>query len=238
LSNEIGAIMTTQITKHSIEVKNISKEFNQAGKKILLFSESSYSFQQGQTYAVTGVSGTGKSTLLNILAGIEKPTSGKVFYDEHDSHGFSGEKLRLHLQRHVGIVFQYPYLLNELNVIENIAIKGRIAGLTAQAAQQEARELLKQVGLEHKELAAPAALSGGEQQRVAVARALMMRPPFIIADEPTAHLDEDNKKVVCDLLLSCAHTFGSAVIISSHDPEIIKKMEHKLNIHQGKICHV
>ena len=159
-------------------------------------------------------------------------------YDGQDSHRFPPEKLRLHLQHHVGIVFQYPYLLNELNVLENIAIKGRIAGLAAQAAEVQARELLKQVGLSHKESDAPAALSGGEQQRVAVARALMMRPPFIIADEPTAHLDEDNKKLVCDLLLSCAHVFGSAVIISSHDPEIIQKMQHKIVIHQGKICHV
>ena len=230
--------MTQQNAKHSIELQNISKEFNQAGKIIPLFSDSSYSFQQGQTYAVTGVSGTGKSTLLNILAGIEKPTSGSVLYDGQDSHRFPPEALRVHLQRHVGIIFQYPYLLNELNVLENVAIKGRIAGLAADAADLHARELLKQVGLEHKADVAPAALSGGEQQRVAIARALMMRPPFIIADEPTAHLDEDNKKMVCDLLLGCAELFGSAVIISSHDPEIIQKMEHKLIIHQGKICHV
>lgn len=223
---------------HSIELDNISKEFNQAGKIIPLFADSSYTFQQGQTYAVTGVSGTGKSTLLNIIAGIEKQTAGMVLYDGQDSHRFPPEQLRLHLQRHVGIVFQYPYLLNELTVIENISIKGRIAGLPADAAHLQARELLKQVGLEDKAETSPAALSGGEQQRVAIARALMMRPPFIIADEPTAHLDEDNKKMVCDLLVSCTETSGSAVIISSHDPEIIQKMEHKLIIHQGKICHV
>lgn len=226
------------MNKHSIELKNISKEFNQAGVIVTLFAESSHTFVQGQTYAVTGVSGTGKSTLLNIIAGIEKPTSGTVLYDGKDSHRFPPEALRVHLQRHVGIIFQYPYLLNELNVLENIEIKGRIAGLAFDAAHFQARELLKKVGLEHKELAQPASLSGGEQQRVAVARALMMRPPFIIADEPTAHLDENNKKIVCDLLLSCAEIFDCAVIMSSHDPEIIKKMQHKLDIHQGRICHV
>lgn len=228
--------MTKHSIKHTIELKNISKEFHQAGKKITLFTDSSALFEQGQTYAITGVSGTGKSTLLNIIAGIETPTAGQVLYDGKNLHLESPENLRIHLQKHVGIIFQYAYLLNELSVIENIEIKGRIAGLSHEDALQQARELLNQVGLSHKEHAHPAALSGGEQQRVAIARALMGRPPFIIADEPTAHLDEQNKQNICELLLSCAQQFGSAVIISSHDPEIINKMQNKLEIHQEKLC--
>lgn len=222
--------------KHSIELKDVSKEFFQAGKRILLFAGSSYNFQQGKTYAVTGVSGTGKSTLLNILAGIERPTSGAVFYDGVDGASFSQQKLRKNLQRQVGIVFQYAYLINEISVLENVSIKGRIAGLSHTQATEQARSLLNQVGLTSKEGAMPAQLSGGEQQRVALARALMMRPPFIIADEPTAHLDEQNKKIIIDLLLSCSHLFGCAVIISSHDPEVVQQMEYKLIIQQGILC--
>lgn len=225
------------MVKHTIELKNITKEFNQAGKLVTLFCGSTYFFEQGQTYAITGVSGTGKSTLLNIIAGIEKPTSGVVLYDHQDSHRFPPQALRLHLQHHVGIVFQYPYLLNELSVLENISLKGRIAGLSATVAQQQALELLEKVGLASKARAHAAALSGGEQQRVAIARALMLKPPFILADEPTAHLDSENKKLVCDLLLSCARLYGSAVIVCSHDPEIIKRMQHAITIHQGTICH-
>jgi ABC-type lipoprotein export system ATPase subunit len=223
--------------KQSIILKNVSKEFFQAGKKIVLFTDGSYVFEQGQTYALTGVSGTGKSTLLNIIAGIEKPSSGAVLYDLEDIAALPEEKSRAYLQKHVGIIFQYAYLLNELSVLENVAIKGRIAGLTQELALQQARELLNQVGLSSKADAMPAMLSGGEQQRVAIARALMLRPAFILADEPTAHLDEENKKIVVDLLLTCSALFGSALIVSSHDPFVVAKMQHKLTIHQGKLSH-
>lgn len=223
--------------KNHIELKQISKEFYQADKKFTLFTDVSYTFTQGQSYALTGVSGTGKSTLLHILAGIEKPTSGTVLYDAVSYVTLSAEKQRNHLNKHLGIMFQYAYLINELSVSENVALKARIAGISSELATQQADELLNQVGLFHKADALPATLSGGEQQRVALARALMLRPPFIVADEPTAHLDEDNKKIVIELLLKCSTLFGSALIISSHDPFIVEKMQHKLTIHQGKLCH-
>lgn len=221
----------------NIELKNISKEFYQGDNRVLLFTDGSYIFMQGETYALTGISGTGKSTLLNIVAGIERPTSGEVMYDGVNIALQAPELLRAYLQRHIGIIFQYAYLLNELSVLENVSLKGLIAGLSPELATQQARELLNQVGLSSKADAVPAQLSGGEQQRVAIARALMMRPAFILADEPTAHLDEENKKGVIELLLRCSQLFGSALVISSHDPYIVEKMHYKLTIHQGKLCH-
>ncbi len=223
--------------KNHIELKQISKEFYQADKKLTLFTDVSYTFTQGQTYALTGVSGTGKSTLLHIIAGIEKPTSGAIQYDGVSYATFSAERQRNHLNRRLGIIFQYAYLINELSVSENVALKARIAGISYALATQQAHELLNQVGLLHKADAMPATLSGGEQQRVALARALMLRPPFIVADEPTAHLDEDNKKRVIELLIDCSTLFGSGLIISSHDSFIVEKMQHKLMIHKGKLCH-
>jgi lipoprotein-releasing system ATP-binding protein len=222
--------------KHVIELTNISKEFYQADERTILFADSSYTFTQGETYGIVGTSGTGKSTLLNIIAGIEKPTSGKVTYDGIDIAHISAEKMRLYLQNYFGIIFQYAYLLNELTVLENVEIKGLIAGLSSESARKQASELLDRVGLSHKMHAQPAALSGGEQQRVALARALMLRPPFIIADEPTAHLDEETKRVIGELLIFCQETFGCALIISSHDSFITGKMKHIVRIHQGTLC--
>ncbi len=223
---------------HTIELSNIVKDFQQADKLISLFRGCSYTFKQGQTYAITGVSGTGKSTLLHIIAGIEKPTSGTVLYDGHAIHKDTNTRLSSYVRDKIGIIFQYAYLINTLNVVENVEIKALIAGLSLTEARRQAEELLSLVGLIDKRYTAAAALSGGEQQRVAIARALMLRPPFIVADELTAHLDSENKKSIIDLLISRANLFGCGVIMSSHDPEAIQKMRHQLTIHQGLLCHV
>lgn len=220
----------------SIILQHISQDFYQAGKKITLFKDVNYTFEQAKTYAITGVSGTGKSTLLHIISGLEKPTAGAVLFNEKNINLLSTDSWRAHMQQDIGLMLQYPYLINELTVLENVALKGRIAGLSEHDAQAQAQELLHQVGLAAFAASYPAQLSGGEQQRVALARALMGNPPFIIADEPTAHLDEHHKKAVAELLLACARKHGCGVIISSHDPAIIALMQTKLTIHDGALC--
>ena len=216
-----------------IRLVNIKKHFGQAHTRVDVLKGITVEFKAGKTYALTGVSGTGKSTLMHIIAGLEKPSSGHIFFNDQDITHFTAEQHRQFLHGSVGLVFQSPYLIGELTVLENVILKGFIGAGDGATCKKKGLELLERVGLAHKAHSAPATLSGGEQQRVALARALFERPLFVLADEPTAHLDEGSRASIIKLLLELHHTQGMGLIVSSHDTFVAQAMDVIFEIHDG-----
>lgn len=211
----------------------VSKSFaTQTGKLSVLKGVSS-SFEQGKSYAITGASGTGKSTLLHILAGLTEPNEGAVYVDECNISLFGQAERERFLNRTMGLLFQVPYLIKELTVLENVMMKGLIIGQSAEACTQEALALLEIMGLQDKASERPPVLSGGQQQRVALARALFGKPAFLLADEPTGDLDPHTGKTIIDLLLQCQATWGMGIIVSTHDVYVAQSMQEIYELKGG-----
>ena len=216
---------------HSINVVNVTKKFTQGGKSIEVLRGIDATFKQGSTYAITGVSGSGKSTLLQLLGGLDKPTSGEVFFDQQPLSRMHNKTSYLNTK--LGFVFQFHYLIKELSVVENVMLAGLIRGDSRSEAQVRALELLELVGVAEKADMFPMKLSGGELQRVAIARALFNRPAFLVADEPTASLDSGNAELIIALFLRFQREWGMGLIICTHDDAVYTQMETVLHLHQG-----
>jgi ABC-type lipoprotein export system ATPase subunit len=211
-----------------LSLNQVTKHFVQAEQKITVLENSSYNFLAGQSYAISGASGSGKSTVMHMLAGLEQSTTGTINFN----HQVITPVI---LQTKLGLVFQAPNLMHDLNVWENIALKGLILGVSFTVAKQRALELLQQVGLEHKAYAKPTQLSGGEQQRVAIARALYAQPVFLLADEPTGNLDLETGRKIIDLLISLQQEQQMGLIICTHDSYVLEKLEYKLQLSHAKL---
>jgi ABC-type lipoprotein export system ATPase subunit len=212
---------------------NLTKQFTQGSTTIDVLKNISISFAQGSTYAITGTSGSGKSTLLHLLAGIDTPTHGTVAYNSTPISSFSETERSHFLNKTVGLIFQLPYLIQELSVIENVALKGFINNINRAASLEQAHQLLATVGLADKAYAAPATLSGGQQQRVAIARALFNKPAFLLADEPTGNLDEKTGASIIDFINECQQKWHMGLIISTHDQYVAQKMKQAYHLHNG-----
>lgn len=222
-------------TPFTLEIHNVYKSFVDNKKIHPVINGISAQFEQGTSYAIVGVSGSGKSTLLHLLGGLDLPTQGQVL-----AGGKNIAKLKQHdknklLNQSIGFIFQFHYLVKELNVIENVMVPGLINGSSFPTAQQRARKLLISVGLEGKQTSQIASLSGGEQQRVAIARALFNKPKFLLADEPTGNLDEENAQQVIDLIINAQRTWEMGVILCSHDAAVYNKMQIKYRLHGGQL---
>lgn len=216
-----------------LRLENVGKAFEHKGVMTPVLQSVTMLFEQGSSYAIMGVSGTGKSTLLHIIAGIDTPSRGQVWLNDHCMSQFSGAKRHRFMSTTFGLIFQQPYLIAELSVLENIALPGLIVGHTRAASNSHARELLQLVGLDDKQDAKVAMLSGGQQQRVALARALYNKPAFLIADEPTGSLDEMTADAMMNLIQSFCTQFGMGVIISTHDPCVANRMDARYRLHNG-----
>ncbi len=205
------------------------------GKSQIVLDAVSCSFEQGTSYAVTGVSGSGKSTLLHILGGLDKPTHGDVFINEKALSSFKAQEKVQFFQSAIGFVFQFHYLLRELTVLENVLMAGVIKGDAWQSSRKKAQELLQTVGLSDKQGAFPHQLSGGEQQRVSLVRALFNDPQFLLADEPTGNLDEAQAVAIVDLLLTYQKERNMGLIICSHDKMVCERMDVVLRLEGGNL---
>jgi len=218
-----------------IVTKGLKKYFKQGEKTLVVLDGINVRFQQGKTYAITGVSGTGKSTLLHLLAGIDEPTAGSIEIDGKDLLSFSPKEKEDFFNQDIGLVFQSSYLISELTVLENVVIPGMIFGKSFSLCSERALYLLKELGVLEKAHSFPRELSGGQQQRVAIARALLNEPKFLLADEPTGNLDIKIGKEIVDLLLECSEKRSMGVIISSHDPYVAQSMGQKFKLENGNL---
>ncbi len=214
-----------------IDAQNINKKFGDLKilKDINLYVEKS------EILAIVGKSGAGKTTLLQIIGSLLKPDSGKVFIDSTDIYSLNDRELSLFRNKYIGFVFQFHNLLPEFTALENIAIPALIAGTTKNEAYKKATELLDYLNLSDRADHKPAQLSGGEQQRVAVARALINNPKVILADEPSGNLDLAHKTDLHKLFFKLRETFGQTFVIVTHDEQLAKISDRILRLTDGKL---
>ncbi len=212
----------------------VSNTLTQA-HKTPIFHSISMQFLQNSSYAITGVSGTGKSTLIHLLAGIEIPDAGAVFCNGVNVNQLQASLRTRFLNQTIGLLFQKPYLIAELSVVENVIIPGLIIGKNNRESLEIARDLLVFLGLEGKLQSRPSSLSGGQQQRVALARALFNKPSFLLADEPTGSLDPKTAKEIVSFLQLCQKKWGMGLIISTHDMHLAESMDYIYEIKDGQL---
>jgi lipoprotein-releasing system ATP-binding protein len=189
----------------------------------------------GETVAIVGPSGAGKSTLLHLLGGLDRPTSGSILLAGRPIEGLPDEEMAGLRNRFVGFVFQFHHLLRDFTALENVMVPQLIAGASRSAAAERARELLEQVGLSERTGHRPAELSGGEQQRVAVARALANEPPLLLADEPSGNLDVSTSERLHDLLFRLVERHGSAFAVVTHNRRLAGRASHTLELAEGRL---
>ena len=224
-----------EIAKNVLALSDVYKSYGHGEKKVNVLRGISAQFEQGHTYAITGVSGSGKSTMLHILGGLDQPSSGMVTINDHNIFKFWESQKNLFHNGTVGFVFQFHYLVKELSVLENIMMMGLIKGERRDFCQKRAMYLLERFKIEHKANAFPTQLSGGQQQRVAMARAMFNKPAFLLADEPTGNLDEETAKHIVTLLFEGQKEWGMGVILCSHDEAVYGQMEIIYRLHDGEL---
>jgi lipoprotein-releasing system ATP-binding protein len=219
-----------------LEVTDVVKEYTGGdGSTLRILDGASFAVARGEMVAIIGESGAGKSTLLQILGGLDRPTSGRVRIAGHDVTTGSDEATAAIRNRSVGFVFQFHHLLRDFSALENVMFPLRIAGRPVAAARVRALELLASVGLAGRAGHRPAALSGGEQQRVAVARALAGDPALVLADEPSGNLDRGNALRLHDLLASLAATHGVGVVVVTHNRGLAARADRVLLLEMGRL---
>lgn len=193
----------------------------------------SFQINKGEMIFLAGHSGAGKSTILKLIAGITKPSKGKVFINRQDLSQFSDNQLG-YMRQNIGIVFQDHKILFDRNVLQNVLLPLRIIGYDMRSAEQRARKAIEKVGLKGKELADPQTLSGGEQQRLCIARAVVHQPSLLIADEPSANLDRAYALDIMELFKTF-HEAGTTVIVSAHDETLMRNYGHRiLRLQEGR----
>ena len=214
-----------------IQVNDIHKSFGD----LEVLKGVNLKVEKGEIVAIVGKSGAGKTTLLQLIGTLDRPTSGKVLIDDTDVFALNDTQLAAFRNRHIGFIFQFHQLLPEFTALENVCIPAMIARQKETDYKPRAEQLLRELGLAERMNHKPNELSGGEKQRVAAARALMMQPTIILADEPTGSLDEKNKKELSDLLLKLRKEYGQTILLVTHDKELAHIADRVIEIIDGKI---
>jgi lipoprotein-releasing system ATP-binding protein len=219
-----------------ITAQGIVKSYPVATGRLTVLNELDLAVERGEMVAIMGASGAGKSTLLHVLGGLDRPDRGEVRVGDHLVTALPDAELVAFRNRHVGFVFQFHHLLPEFSAVENAQMPLRIARVSAADARPRAIELLSRVGLGERLDHRPGMLSGGEQQRVAVARALVMKPTLLLADEPTGDLDEGTAGALHDLLREMHREFGLTAIIATHNPRLAHACDRTLRLAAGRLA--
>ena len=217
--------------------KNISKSFGLANSidRVNVLYDINLTIDFGQTIALKGPSGSGKSTLLNLIAGLEEPTSGEICLSKTNINKLSVNGLASFRNENIGIIFQFFNLINDLTVLENISLPLLLRGINKKIAEQKAMVLIENIGLVDRINYKTNLLSGGESQRIAIARALITEPKIILADEPTGNLDTSNTVNVMKLLLDNCKINNTSLLMVTHDESLLSRFDKVLNLKSGKI---
>jgi len=216
-----------------LEVTGLRKSYTVRDESLVVLREINLSVKLGEMVAVMGVSGVGKSTLLHVIGGLDRSDGGRIAVGETEISSLADSDLVAFRNRHVGFVFQFHHLLPEFSALENVEMPVRIARLPIAEGSRRARELLKQVGLGARISHRPGMLSGGEQQRVAVARSLVMQPALLLADEPTGDLDEKTAESLDVLIHDMHRKYGLTSLIATHNPRLAESCDRVLRLEEG-----
>lgn len=220
--------------KAYIHIEEVTKVFKSGRSQVEVLKGLNYTIERQNSLAIVGASGVGKSTLLYILGALEPPTSGQVIFDGIDLYGQDQKALALLRNRKIGFVFQFHHLLSEFNALENTAMPSLIRGLSRKEAYNQAEKILVRVGLKDRLTHRIGEMSGGEQQRVAVARALVTEPEVLLADEPTGNLDTGTGRRINDLIMELNQEKGLTMIIATHNLELARMMSSQVRLSQGR----
>ena len=221
-------------TEAVIALNNVTREYATRHSVVRALDSASFNINAGEWVAITGPSGSGKSTLVNMLGCLDRPTSGTLKIDGTDVASMSATELDRFRADKIGFIFQQFHLIPYLSAIENVMLAQYFHSMTDES---EARTALEKVGLGARTSHLPSELSGGEQQRVCIARALINNPPILLADEPTGNLDAANQKIVANLLGEL-HRYGHTIVMVTHDPEMAALAQRKIALSHGKVfCH-
>ena len=218
-----------------VELKNVHKVYPMGDERIVALDDVSLRFEQGKIYCLLGVSGSGKSTLLNIIAGLERPTQGEIFFKRHPIHKMNEKKLAIFRQKYIGFIFQSYNLMPTLTALENTTLPLIFRKTSKRVRSQKAMEMLKAVGLGKRYRHKPSQLSGGQQQRVSIARAFVNEPQIVFADEPTGNLDTKTTKEMMDLICGLAKKHNQTLILVTHNLELSVYCDEIIYIRDGKI---
>ena len=218
--------------QHLIEIQNIGKDYQEGESTVQAIKEMSFFIDDGEFVSIMGQSGSGKSTMLSILGGLNHPTRGKILLDTLDIYKLSSEQRADLRSEYIGVIFQSFQLIPYLTVLENVKLPMAITGRKAREQDKMARDVLARVGLANKANRLPDQLSGGEQERVAIARAIVNKPPILLADEPTGSLDSKTADEIMDLLKEL-NSEGQTIIMVTHNPEACKHTSRTIQVKDG-----
>ena len=216
-----------------LKLKKVNLKY-QTGKDIIrVLKDIDLTAKKKETISIVGESGSGKTSLIMLIGGLERATSGKIFFQNHEITKLNEDEVSEIRKKNIGIIFQSFYLIPNYTAVENIALTLELNKF--KNPEREAKHLLERLGLKDRFNNLPGQLSGGEQQRVAIARAIAMKPELILADEPTGNLDTENSSLISDILFNYVKEEGSSLIIVTHDLKLANKAKRKIKIKDGKI---
>lgn len=217
-----------------LRVENLCKQYGKGENKVIALNNVSFKVNKGEFVAIVGASGSGKSTLLHLIGGVDRPTSGKVFIDGKDIYKFNDDELAIFRRRQVGLIYQFYNLIPILDVEENITLPLDLDNRNVN--KQKLNELIKELGLENRKKHLPNELSGGQQQKTSIGRAIITNPAIILADEPTGNLDSKASDEIVALLKKSNKDYKQTIIMITHNMEIAKIADRVIKIEDGKIA--